>query len=141
MAGTRQRRMTATMSVADENWSSCRCCKGTLGPDVVDIRKLYGETGIFTYDPGFTSTAAASAKITFIDGDEGVLLHRGYPIEELAENSDFLEVCYLLLNGELPTTAQHDKFEHDITYHTMLHEQIDSFFPRLPPRRAPDGGA
>jgi citrate synthase len=102
--------------------------KGTVGPDVVDIRKLYAETGAFTYDPGFTSTASCESKITFIDGDEGVLLHRGYPIDQLAEKSNFLEVCYLLLNGELPTAAQFTDFEHNITYHTMVHEQFDRFF-------------
>ena len=79
---------------------------GTIGPDVVDIRKLYGQTGMFTYDPGFTSTASCESALTFIDGDEGVLLHRGYPIEQLAEHSSFMEVCYLLLNGELPTPGR-----------------------------------
>jgi citrate synthase len=102
--------------------------KGTLGPDVIDIRKLYGAAGVFTYDPGFTSTAACSSKITFIDGDEGVLLHRGYTIEDLATRSTYLEVCYLILYGELPTAAQKAKFEHDITYHTMLHDQIQYLF-------------
>lgn len=102
--------------------------KGTLGPEVIDIRKLYGGTGLFTYDPGFTSTAACSSTITFIDGDEGVLLHRGYSIEELATQSDYLEVCYLILNGELPTAAQKAKFVHDITYHTMVHDQIQYLF-------------
>jgi citrate synthase len=102
--------------------------KGTLGPDVVDIRKLYGEADVFTYDPGFTSTAACESAITFIDGDKGILLHRGYPIDQLAEQSTFLEVCHLLLDGELPTAAQYTAFERNITYHTMLHDQIDSFF-------------
>ena len=102
--------------------------KGTLGPDVVDIRKLYGETDVFTYDPGFTSTAACESQITFIDGDKGVLLHRGYPIGQLAEQSSFLEVCYLLLNGELPTADELTKFERTITLHTMLHDQMDRFF-------------
>ena len=102
--------------------------KGSTGPDVVDIRKLYAETGAFTYDPGFTSTGSCESKITYIDGDEGVLLHRGYPIAQLAENSSFLEVCYLLLHGELPTAAEYAKFEHNIVYHTMLHEQFDRFF-------------
>ncbi len=101
---------------------------GSVGPKVIDIRKLYGETGHFTYDPGFTSTASCESKITYIDGDEGVLMHRGYSIEELAENSDFMEVCYLLLKGELPNAAQKKKFERDITLHTMLHEQISRFF-------------
>ena len=102
--------------------------KGTMGPDVVDIRKLYAATDAFTYDPGFTSTASCESKITFIDGDKGVLLHRGYPIDELAEQSSFLEVCYLLLHGELPTGAEFSEFDHNITYHTMLHEQFDRFF-------------
>jgi citrate synthase len=101
---------------------------GTDGPKVLDIRKLYGELGYFTYDPGFVATGSCESKITFIDGDEGVLLHRGYPIEELAEKSDFMEVCYLLLKGELPTAAQKAQFQHDITYHTMLHEQINYFY-------------
>ena len=102
--------------------------KGTLGPDVIDIRKLYAETDAFTYDPGFTSTASCESKITFIDGDKGVLLHRGYPIGELAEKSSFLETCYLLLHGELPTAAEFEPFETSITRHTMLHEQFDRFF-------------
>jgi citrate synthase len=102
--------------------------KGTMGPDVVDIRKLYGEADVFTYDPGFTSTAACESAITYIDGDKGVLLHRGYPIDQLAEQSTFLEVCRLLLDGELPTAEEFTTFERNITYHTMLHDQIDSFF-------------
>ncbi|WP_334164299.1 citrate synthase [Phenylobacterium sp.] len=102
--------------------------KGTTGPDVVDIRKLYAEADVFTYDPGFTSTASCESKITFIDGDAGVLLHRGYPIDQLAERSNFLEVCYLLLHGELPTAPEFAEFEHNITYHTMVHEQFDRFF-------------
>jgi citrate synthase len=101
---------------------------GAVGPKVIDIRKLYGETGHFTYDPGFTSTASCESKLTYIDGDEGVLMHRGYAIEDLAENSDFMEVCYLLLKGELPKSAEKKKFERDITLHTMLHEQINRFF-------------
>jgi citrate synthase len=101
---------------------------GSVGPDVVDIRKLYAESGSFTYDPGFTSTASCESQITFIDGDEGVLLHRGFPIDQLAEQSSFLEVCYLLLNGELPNGQTLDKFTRDITYHTMLHAQFDRFF-------------
>ena len=102
--------------------------KGTMGPDVVDIRKLYGETGLFTYDPGFTSTASCESQITFIDGDKGVLLYRGYPIDELAENASFLEVCHLLLHGELPTAAEFQEFEHTITRHTMVHDQFNRFF-------------
>jgi citrate synthase len=100
----------------------------TAGPDVLDIRKLYGQAGVFTYDPGFTSTASCDSTITFIDGDEGVLLHRGYPIGQLAEKSHFLEVCYLLLYGDLPSAAQLEQFESNITNHTMLHEQMQNFF-------------
>ncbi|WP_366555501.1 citrate synthase [Aquibaculum sediminis] len=101
---------------------------GNVGPRVIDIRKLYGETGMFTYDPGFTSTASCDSAITYIDGDEGLLMHRGYRIEDLAEKSDFMEVCYLLLHGELPSRLEKDKFVHNITYHTMLHEQMNYFF-------------
>ncbi|GAB4571712.1 MAG: citrate synthase [Rhodothalassiaceae bacterium] len=102
--------------------------EGTVGPSVVDIRSFYRNTDMFTYDPGFTSTASCESKITYIDGDKGELLYRGYPIEQLAEKSDFMEVAYLLLYGELPTREQKNKFAHDITYHTMLHEQISFFF-------------
>jgi citrate synthase len=101
---------------------------GAEGPDVVDIRKLYGEGGVFTYDPGYTSTASCESQITYIDGDAGVLLYRGYPIDQLAERSSFIEVCYLLLHGELPNERQLAQFTHDITYHTMLHAQFDRFF-------------
>ena len=102
--------------------------QGTIGPDVIDIRKLYAETGYFTYDPGYTSTGSCQSKITYIDGDEGVLLYRGYPIDQLADKSEFLEVCHLLLYGELPNVEQRDKFVSAITCHTMLHEQIHFFF-------------
>jgi len=101
---------------------------GTIGPDVIDIRKLYGQTGMFTYDPGFLSTASCSSSITYIDGDEGVLLYRGYPIEQLATNCDFLEVCYLLLKGELPNPQQKKDFDFTVTRHTMVHEQIARLF-------------
>jgi citrate synthase len=101
---------------------------GTTGPEVVDVRKLYAEADVFTYDPGFTSTASCESKITYIDGDAGILLHRGYPIDQLAENSSFLEVCYLLLHGELPNATEFTEFERTITYHTMLHDQFDRFF-------------
>jgi citrate synthase len=101
---------------------------GTLGPDVIDVGKLYRDTGCFTYDPGFTSTANCMSQITYIDGDAGVLLYRGYPIDQLAEHSSFLETCYLLLHGELPTKAQFDGFRSTITRHTMLHEQMTRFF-------------
>ncbi|MEK6384352.1 MAG: citrate synthase [Paraburkholderia tropica] len=102
--------------------------KGTLGPDVIDIRKLYGQTGMFTYDPGFMSTASCNSAITYIDGDKGELLYRGYPIDNLAQNADFLESCYLLLKGELPTQAQKDEFVATVTNHTMVHEQMHFFF-------------
>ncbi len=101
---------------------------GTIGPQVIDVRKLYGETGYFTYDPGFTATASCESKITYIDGDAGILLHRGYSIDQLAEHSDFMEVCYLLLYGELPNQAQKDEFVHTVTYHTMVHEQMVYFY-------------
>ena len=101
---------------------------GTVGPRVIDVRKLYAETGHFTYDPGFTSTASCESKITYIDGDAGVLLYRGYPIEELAEHSDFSEVSYLLLKGELPSPAQKKQFVNDVTMHTMVHEQLSAFY-------------
>src|ERR671912_1291415 len=101
---------------------------GTIGPSVIDIGKLYAQTGMFTYDPGFTSTAACESAITFIDGDEGVLLYRGYPIEQLAEHGDFLETCYLLLYGELPTAAQKADFDYRVTRHTMVHDQMNRFF-------------
>jgi citrate synthase len=97
---------------------------GTIGPDVFDIRALYGKTGMFTYDPGFMSTASTQSKITYIDGDKGVLLYRGYPIEQLAVNCDFLEVCHLLMYGELPTQGEKDKFVWTVTRHTMVHEQL-----------------
>jgi citrate synthase len=117
----------ATFSIGDKNYD-LPILKGSVGPDVVDVRKLYGEADVFTFDPGFTSTASCESKITYIDGDAGVLLHRGYPIEQLAEKSSFLEVCYLLLHGELPTADQFAQFEHNITYHTMLQAQFDRFF-------------
>lgn len=102
--------------------------KGTVGPDVVDIGPLYKNSHAFTYDPGFTSTASCESKITYIDGDEGVLLYRGYPIDQLAEHGDFLETCYLLLYGELPTATQKADFDYRVTRHTMLHEQMTKFF-------------
>jgi citrate synthase len=101
---------------------------GTIGPEVIDISKLYAEAGIFTYDPGFTSTGSCESKITYIDGDEGVLLYRGYPIDDLAEHGDFLETCYLLLYGELPTTQQKAEFVDRVIHHTMVHEQMSRFF-------------
>ena len=101
---------------------------GTLGPDVVDIGKLYAQADVFTFDPGFTSTGSCESAITFIDGDKGELLYRGYPIDQLAEKSHYLEVCYLLLYGELPTAAQMEDFEGRVTKHTMLHEQMKNFY-------------
>lgn len=101
---------------------------GSTGPDVIDIRKLYGATDAFTFDPGFTSTAACESAITYIDGDAGILLHRGYPIGQLASQSNFIEVCHLLLKGELPTASQYEAFENVVTRHTMLHAQFDRFF-------------
>tara|TARA_B100000678_G_scaffold44786_2_gene34600 strand:+ start:5770 stop:7074 length:1305 start_codon:yes stop_codon:yes gene_type:complete len=101
---------------------------GAVGPDVIDVKSLYAQTGMFTLDPGFTSTASCESQITYIDGDEGVLLYRGYPIDQLAENSSFLEVCYLLLHGDLPSKEQLDDYTHTITHHTMLHTQLDRFF-------------
>ena len=101
---------------------------GTIGPDVIDIGKLYNATGCFTFDPGFLSTAACESKITYIDGDAGILLHRGYPIEQLADHGDFLETCYLLLHGELPTPAEKAKFDYTVTRHTMVHDQMSRFF-------------
>ncbi len=101
---------------------------GTVGPDVLDIRKLYAQSDRFTFDPGFTSTASCESQLTYIDGDAGVLLHRGYSIEELSEDSSFMEVSYLLLNGELPSKAELDNFTHTISRHTMLHEQLATFY-------------
>ncbi|MFZ9501578.1 MAG: citrate synthase [Beijerinckiaceae bacterium] len=101
---------------------------GSIGPDVIDIGKLYAQTGAFTYDPGFMSTASTESAITYIDGDAGVLLYRGYPIEQLAEHGDFLETCHLLLHGELPTAAQKADFDLRVTRHTMVHEQMARFF-------------
>ncbi len=102
--------------------------KGTIGPDVIDVRRLYAETGRFTYDPGFTSTGSAESAITYIDGEAGILLHRGYAIEELAEKCDFMEVAYLLLDGELPSTKEKETFVHNVSYHTMIHEQLTHLY-------------
>ena len=119
----------ATLSFSDGSPSlEFPIYKGTIGPDVIDIRKLYGTTGSFTYDPGFMSTAACNSSITYIDGDKGELLYRGFPIEQLAVNCDFLESCYLLLNGELPNAKQKDVFVDTVTKHTMVHEQMQFFF-------------
>ncbi|MBT7293032.1 MAG: citrate (Si)-synthase [Rhodospirillaceae bacterium] len=121
----------ATFSLTDDatgNSTELPVITGSLGPSVIDVRSLYSATGRFTYDPGFTSTGSCESKITYIDGDEGILLHRGYPISELAENSDFLEVSYLLLYGELPSEKQKREFDDTITQHTMVHEQINYLF-------------
>jgi len=101
---------------------------GTAGVPVMDIRSLYKEMGVFTYDPGYTATGSCKSEVTYIDGDEGILLYRGYPIEQLANQSDYMEVCYLLLFGELPSKAQYDKFVYDVSHHTMVHDQITNFF-------------
>ena len=118
---------TAKLSLAGAD-HDYKVLSGSVGPNVIDIRKLYAQTGAFTYDPGFTSTASCDSAITYIDGDEGVLLHRGYPIGQLAESSSFMEVSYLLLNGELPAKEELEKFSTTITRHTMLHEQMATFF-------------
>ena len=115
---------TATLKLPDGKTLEFPVLNGTTGPDVVDIRTLYGKSGWFTYDPGFLSTASCSSAITYIDGDQGILLYRGYPIEQLAEHCDFLEVCYLLQYGELPNRKQKDEFVDIVTHHTMVHEQL-----------------
>ncbi len=117
----------ATLNIGDASYD-LPVYEPTIGPKVVDISALYGAAGIFTYDPGFTSTASCASKITFINGDKGILLYRGYPIEDLVGKSDFLEICYLLLDGELPNKEQKSEFDHAITYHTMLHEQMNRFY-------------
>jgi citrate synthase len=117
----------ATLNLGDKSYE-LEVAHGSIGPSVIDISKLYGQTGHFTYDPGFTSTASCESQITYIDGDEGTLLYRGYPIDQLAEQGDFLETCYLLLYGELPTAAQKTDFDNRVTRHTMLHEQMPRFF-------------
>jgi len=118
---------TAKLTIGEETYEF-PVLSGSVGPDVIDIRSLYAKTGLFTYDPGFTSTAACDSAITYIDGDKGELLYRGYPIDQLAESSSYLEVCYLLLYGELPTQAQLEDFDTRVTRHTMVHEQTHYFF-------------
>ncbi|WBV42112.1 citrate synthase [Pseudoroseomonas cervicalis] len=127
MSSTAKGSVTVTL---DESGKSAKLplIQGSIGPDVFDIRKLYGDLGVFTFDPGYGGTAACESAITYIDGDQGVLLYRGYPIEQLAEKSNFLEVSYLLLHGELPTQEQLAKFDRGVTLHTMVHEQLRSFF-------------
>ena len=118
---------TLTDNASGDSWE-LPVLEGSVGPKVIDVRRLYADTDHFTYNPGFTSTGSCESKITYIDGDEGVLLYRGYPIDQLADHSDYLETCYLLLYGELPNTDEKSKFVADITNHTMLHEQFNSFF-------------
>ena len=118
---------SATLSYKNKNYE-LPMFSGTEGPDVMDIRKLYADADIFTYDPGFTSTASCESDITFIDGDKGILLYRGYSIEQLAAHSNFLEVCYLLLHGELPNKKEAAAFDHSITMHTMVHDQMSTFY-------------
>ncbi len=118
---------TAKLSINDRDFD-LPVYSPTAGPDVIDITKLYGQAGVFTHDPGFTSTSSCESQITFIDGDKGELLHRGYPIDQLAKDSHYLEVCYLLLYGELPTAAELEDFETRVTRHTMIHEQMHNFF-------------
>lgn len=119
-----------SLTLTDENKSVCELpvLSGTTGPDVLDVQGLYKQTGMFTYDPGFTSTASCRSAITYIDGEAGVLLYRGYPIEQLAERCTYLEVCYLLLHGELPSKGELTEFEHEVTMHTMVHDQVNLFF-------------
>ncbi len=127
MSGTAKPTITVTIDGTNKSMQ-LPLLTGTLGPPVADIRKLNGELGIFTFDPGYGMTASCDSKITFIDGDEGVLLYRGYPIEQLAQKSDFIEVSYLLLNGELPNAAELDTFEKGVMRHTMVHEQLRTFY-------------
>jgi citrate synthase len=119
---------SATLTVGSNQQTHLPVRSGTIGPDVIDVGRLYRDTGCFTYDPGFTSTANCSSRITYIDGDKGVLLYRGYPIEQLAQRSSFLEVCYVLLYGDLPTKTQYENFRNIVTRHTMVHEQMTRFF-------------
>ena len=127
MSSTRTGSVTITLDGSNKS-ATLPLLEGTLGTPVADIRKLYGDLGIFTFDPGYGETASCESRITYIDGDAGVLLYRGYPIEQLAEHSDFVEVCYLLMNGELPNAAELVEFKNGVTYHTMVHEQIRNFF-------------
>jgi citrate synthase len=119
---------TATIALSDNRKSQMPVRAGTIGPDVIDVSRLYRDTGCFTYDPGFTSTANCSSKITYIDGDKGELLYRGFPIQQLAEHSNFIEVCYILLHGDLPSKTELESFANTITRHTMVHEQMTRFF-------------
>jgi citrate synthase len=127
MTATANGSVTFTMDGSNRS-TKLPVLKGSIGPDVVDIRKLYADLGVFTFDPGYGETASCESQITYIDGDEGVLLYRGYPIDQLAEHSDFIEVCYLLMNADLPDAKQLAEFRKNVTYHTMVHEQIRRFF-------------
>jgi citrate synthase len=126
-AAPQEKTFTLTDDESGNTWK-LPVLDGSVGPSTIDVRKLYGETGHFTFDPSYTSTASCKSRITYIDGDQGILMHRGYTIEELAEKSSFMEVSYLLLNGDLPNKSQFAEFNHNITYHTMVHEQINYFF-------------
>ena len=123
----------ARLTIDDKNFDY-DTLHGTVGPDVIDVRKLYAQAEVFTYDPGFTSTASCQSKITYIDGDAGILQYRGYPIEQLAEHGDFLETCYLLLYGELPTAAQKKDFDYRVIHHTMRKPSRSSRLPILESR-------
>jgi citrate synthase len=127
MSAASKRSVTVTLDGSNKS-ATLPLFSGSIGPDVFDIRKMYGELGVFTFDPGYGATASCDSKITYIDGDEGILLYRGYPIEQLAEKSNFLEVCYLLLNGELPNKSEAAEFELGVMRHTMLHEQLRTFY-------------
>ncbi len=127
MSSTANGSVTMTLDGSNKSFS-LPLRPGTIGPAVADVSKLYSNLGIFTYDPGYGMTASCESKITYIDGDEGVLLHRGYPIDQLAEHSNFIEVAYLLLNGDLPNAEQRHEFEHGVMRHTMLHEQLRRFY-------------
>ncbi len=127
MSATAPRSVTVTLDGSNKS-TRLPLLSGSVGPDVFDIRKIYGDLGVFTYDPGYGATASCESKITYIDGDAGILMYRGYPIEQLAEKSNFLEVCYLLLNGELPNQTQSKEFETGVMRHTMLHEQLRNFY-------------
>lgn len=119
-----------SLKLSDNGQTLCELplLSGSTGPDVLDVQSLYKQTGMFTYDPGFTSTASCSSAITYIDGEAGILLYRGYPIEQLAQHCTFLEVCYLLLHGELPSPTEFDAFKYTVTMHTMVHDQVNLFF-------------
>jgi citrate synthase len=127
MSATAKGSVTITLDGSNKS-TRLPLLSGTVGPDVFDIRKMYGDLGVFTYDPGYGATASCDSAITYIDGDAGILLYRGYPIEQLAEQSRFLEVCYLLLNGELPTASEFRNFELGVMRHNMLHEQLRTFY-------------